>query len=146
MSRKSRSRQIGHPGKANSIGKLHADKDGVRPQTLGDPIVPLRDRKSMVVREERSVSHFHQGPLPPPYQLEEYDRVIPGSAERIISMAERQQQHRIEIEKAVIFNDIGHAKLGVWSGLMVSLLSIAIGGFLIYCGHDWAGGSICTGA
>ena len=144
MSKKRHPRQIGHPAKANPVDKDSVDENIEHPQELEDPIRPPGERRDVVVTEERSVSSFYLGPLPPPHQLEEYDRVIPGSAERIISMAERQQQHRLEIEKALIYNDIGHAKLGVWAGLAVAFLSISVGGFLIYCGHDWAGGSICT--
>lgn len=33
-----------------------------------------------------------QGPLPPPQQFKEYDQVSPGTADRIMKMAENEQQ------------------------------------------------------
>ncbi|MGC9031129.1 MAG: DUF2335 domain-containing protein [Desulfomonilaceae bacterium] len=39
------------------------------------------------------------GPLPPPQVLAEFDRVIPGGAERILALAERQAAHRQNLER-----------------------------------------------
>jgi uncharacterized membrane protein len=40
------------------------------------------------------------GPLPPPAALEQFERVIPGGAERILRMAEQEQAHRIANNKS----------------------------------------------
>ncbi|MBG6243268.1 MAG: DUF2335 domain-containing protein [Candidatus Symbiopectobacterium sp. Dall1.0] len=37
------------------------------------------------------------GPFPPPDILEKYNHVLPGAAERIFSLTEREQQHRHSI-------------------------------------------------
>jgi uncharacterized membrane protein len=50
------------------------------------------------------------GPLPPPEALERYNQVLPGAAERIISMAESQHAHRQELEKKVIHANISAQK------------------------------------
>ena len=42
----------------------------------------------------RSTTLSHSGPLPAPQDFREYDQVLPGSAERILSMAEKEQQIR----------------------------------------------------
>jgi uncharacterized membrane protein len=42
-----------------------------------------------------SVQAF-SGPLPPPSVLKGYEEVVRGSAERILVMAEKQQDHRTE--------------------------------------------------
>jgi hypothetical protein len=36
------------------------------------------------------------GPLPPPAELEKIDQIIPGGADRVLRMAEKEQTHRIE--------------------------------------------------
>jgi uncharacterized membrane protein len=41
------------------------------------------------------------GPLPPPEVLQNYNQITPGAADRIISMAEKQSQHRQESEMRV---------------------------------------------
>ena len=42
------------------------------------------------------------GPIPPPELLAEYDQVIPNGAERILSMAEKQSDHRMRMEAAEV--------------------------------------------
>ncbi len=39
------------------------------------------------------------GPLPPPEMLAQYEEILPGAAERILSMAERQAEHRQKMER-----------------------------------------------
>ncbi|EFV01877.1 hypothetical protein HMP0721_1271 [Pseudoramibacter alactolyticus ATCC 23263] len=41
-----------------------------------------------------TTTYVRMGPLPALEELEAYDRVVPGSAERIIAMAEEQSKHR----------------------------------------------------
>ena len=42
--------------------------------------------------------HIHySGPLPPSKEFENYNRVLPGAAERILVMAEKQQAERLSI-------------------------------------------------
>lgn len=45
---------------------------------------------------------YHSGPLPDPATLERYDLLVPGTAERIIRMAEEQSAHRREFYKKEI--------------------------------------------
>ena len=42
--------------------------------------------------------HIHySGPLPPSKEFENYNRVLPSAAERILVMAEKQQAERLSI-------------------------------------------------
>ena len=45
------------------------------------------------------ISAHWSGPLPPPAGLEKIDRIIPGGADRLLRMAEKEQSHRIEDAK-----------------------------------------------
>jgi len=47
---------------------------------------------------EHHVRKIHQGPLPAPEDLQRYNDLLPGAAERIIKMAEAEQMHRHEQE------------------------------------------------
>ena len=42
------------------------------------------------------ISAHWSGPLPPPAELEKIDRIIPGGADRLLCMAEKEQTHRFE--------------------------------------------------
>ena len=48
------------------------------------------------------IGQIHQGPLPSPDQLAKYEEYIPGSAERIIKMAENAHNHAYEIDKETL--------------------------------------------
>ena len=53
------------------------------------------------VVESRSASYF-SGPQPPPEILAQYEAVCPGWAVRLLEMGEREQLHRIEVEKTTL--------------------------------------------
>lgn len=59
------------------------------------------------VRQDRQIS-IRTGPLPTPEELFHYQQLIPGSADRIIAMAEREQAHRMNIEDMQSRSDIKH--------------------------------------
>lgn len=42
------------------------------------------------------ISAHWSGPLPPPAELEKIDQIIPGGADRLLCMAEKEQDRRIE--------------------------------------------------
>ena len=56
------------------------------------PIVERLPEEQRV--ELLEVIESHRGWLPPPGMLAEYERVLPGLAERIVAMPEREQAHR----------------------------------------------------
>ena len=59
-----------------------------------DAVASNRERLVQTVMES-SASSF-PGPLPPPDLLRQYNDVVPGSAERILALAERQASMAIE--------------------------------------------------
>lgn len=41
-------------------------------------------------------------PLPAPDDMVRYEQIIPGAAERILRMAEREQEHQISTEASIV--------------------------------------------
>ncbi len=60
-----------------------------------------------VTLEQRQIT-TRSGPIPDPGTLAEYDALLPGAAERILKMAEKQQSSRIENEQRQLEADIRH--------------------------------------
>jgi uncharacterized membrane protein len=85
------------------------------------------------------------GPLPPPEHLKQYDEVLPGLADRIVQMAEKQASHRHTMESQVVTAEIKRAYLGMGSGFIVAMLGLTIGGLLVYL-EKTVVGSIFFGA
>lgn len=74
-----------------------------RTRTSGAPVpVPAPNGAQTVIQQ------FRQGPLPAPQELLQYDQLLPGSADRIIAMAEREQAHRINVEDLAHRAEIRH--------------------------------------
>lgn len=53
------------------------------------------------------------GPIPPPSIIKGYEEVVPGSADRIIKMAEKQSEHRQQMEEIMIKTEARDSLLGI---------------------------------
>lgn len=87
----------------------------------------------------------HAGPLPDPDALFKYNSVIPNGADRIMVMAEKQQEHRMQIEKGLIKSQSNQSLLGQWFGLIIGIFGIGCGTFLAYSGETTVGSIIAGG-
>ena len=121
-----------------------------------NPPNPVPEESGLVSRPPEVVSLpsvAWSGLLPSPDDLQRYEEILPGAANRILEMLERQQSHqhsreRMALEQAIVIVDTGRkvaasdarrASLGIASGLTISLLTIGGSIYLIANGHDWAG-------
>ena len=64
---------------------------------------------------------FSSGPLPPPQFFQAYETTLPGAAERILTMAEREQKSRHSREAR-----------GQWMAFLLALLGLLGGMALVY--------------
>lgn len=95
---------------------------------------PSQDDETNQASEHTLISAKWSAPLPPPSALAEFDRVVPGSAARIIDEFEAEARHRRELERrqaSFIIRDvhIGQALAALFavSGLGVAALAIWLG-------------------
>lgn len=79
------------------------------------------------------------GPLPDPEALAKYEEIHPGTAERLIVMAEKQGDHRREIEKQAIEAANNRAGTSLWLGWILALATIAAGTVIILNGYEVQG-------
>ena len=79
------------------------------------------------------------GPIPPPSMLERYNQVIPNGADRLMSMAERQADHRQALEKIVIDGDSKRANWGLVAGFVIAISFSGLATFLIVSWHSAEG-------
>ena len=79
------------------------------------------ERQETLTRVE---AHFEQfsGPIPPPSIMRGYEDVLPGSADRILTMAEFGQRHRASYEnRGLLFGFLAALALIALSAYVVSL-------------------------
>lgn len=88
---------------------------------------------------------YHSGPLPPAEDLQLYNEIIPNGADRIMKMAEKQQDHRIAMEVKVVGRQTFQSQLGQIFALIIGLAAIGAAVYTINQGHDWAGAVLGAG-
>ena len=84
--------------------------------------IPVAEVVPQVVRQIRA--EMFAGPLPPQDVLKRYNDVLPGAAERILTMAEDQGSHRRGLENRVIDNDISSSKRGSWFAFIIGITAV----------------------
>lgn len=71
------------------------------------------------------------GPIPPPEVIKKYEEAIPGSGNRIISMAENQSKHRQKLEQSVVSSNIHNEKIGMYLAFALTIVFMIIGAALV---------------
>lgn len=85
------------------------------------------DKKGTVYRALTIIQQeSYEGPIPHPRIIREYERILPGSADRILSMAEKQQEHRIVIEKKAVESQLRQSRTGQKFAFVIFLVGLAI--------------------
>jgi uncharacterized membrane protein len=87
---------------------------------------------------QRSVT-YHSGPLPPPEDLRQYEQILPGFTDRVLSLTERESEHRMNEERFQNRAMITLARRGQWLASLVVLALIGVGGAGILTGHSVGG-------
>lgn len=111
------------------------------PANVNDILKELSEEKRnvilstmMAIEEERTFS----GPLPPPEYLEAYEKTLAGSPDRILTMTEKQVDHRIELENIIVRKKFSQSTMGQ---VLATVLILAFG-YIAYDlamhGHDTA--------
>lgn len=75
------------------------------------------------------------GPLPPPQLLAEYERIVPGSADRLIRQMEDQASHRRSIEKVVVDGNVDAQRCGPIYGALIAVVLVVLAAYALYLGQ-----------
>jgi uncharacterized membrane protein len=88
----------------------------------------------------------YEGPLPKAEELQRYEQALPGAADRIITMAEKQAEHRRGLENRIADSNIAREKDGQRLGAGLFVFTVGVGAFLITQGFGTAGLVAIVGA
>lgn len=103
---------------------------GTSPRASPERLVQITHTRSVEVSA---------GPLPHPAHFQAYEHAQPGAADRILTMAERQQEHRHAQQIARLNSDASREKRGQWLAFLVTILALVGGMFLAYFDKSLAG-------
>lgn len=82
------------------------------------------------IKEVSTNVSISSGPLPTPDVLKEYDVALPGAAERIMIMAEKEQEHRHNFDNKCRETDSRDSLLGIVFALILGLGTLVAGVFI----------------
>lgn len=101
-----------------------------------DPIIKNNDlnpeEKTREVVQIVKQDYSFSGPIPPPQILKGYNELVPDAAERILKMAEKQADHRIELEKKVIVEQQRQSARGQKIAAVLAVLLVFAAVYAIY--------------
>ena len=129
-------------GQASENGpESPADKDLTAPEHDATGEVQPKSGPARDTQQERffALEFGWQGPLPPPKQLAEFEKVHPGAAERIIQMAEREQNNRHQKEMATIRSRDQWLARGQWLAFAIVLAALGVVTYLVANGSPIQG-------
>lgn len=104
-------------------------------------LLPPEERSTVVSRITLLQESF-SGPMPHPDILKGYEDILPGSAERILQMAENEQKHRHKQEDRICKGSVEQVKRGQWIALFVVILLTAVATAITLLGQPTVGGII----
>jgi uncharacterized membrane protein len=84
----------------------------------------------------------HTGPIPSPEALEQYGQTLPSAPDRILRMAEKQSDHRMEIEKQVVKRQLNQSGIGQFLAATIAVVCISSASWLALHDHDTVAGVI----
>lgn len=99
----------------------------------GEIIHPDGRRESVEIHSARMWS----GILPRPEDFAKFGEVVPDAPERLLRMAELEQQHRISIEAKIIPENQKAGSRGQWLGAGISALALILAAWSSYLGSPW---------
>lgn len=127
---KHRQAECGLPPPAESKDGLNGTDENAESTNSKLPPKAVLDALPEQVRISVVEAASFSGPLPPPSMLGEYNRVHPGSADRILAMAEKEQAHRVSSESTALQASVKDSKLGQYFGFGLAVLCIGGGIYL----------------
>lgn len=81
----------------------------------------------------------YSGPIPHPQLLREFNDVIPDGANRIMIMAEKQSEHRRNLEEKIVNANNRDSLLGIIFALVIALVIVGSGTFLLFNDKEVSG-------
>jgi uncharacterized membrane protein len=108
-------------------------------------VVATQPQQPSLIHHQQSFSvSSYSGPMPPPALLDEYERICPGAAQRILAIFEEQARHRMSLESRVVSGGTGRSWAGLGVAALLSLGGLAVAAFAVHMNQPWVAGTVAT--
>ena len=103
--------------------------------------IPPAVRRNQGIRQPQDQSvtiqgRQYSGPIPSPEDLGGFEQIIPGAAERILTMAEENGKHQRDMEKEVLSFSFRTVQMGQIFGLIIGILAFVTCIVALYLGSE----------
>lgn len=90
------------------------------------------------VFEGQTLAYSHSGPLPDAAQLGQYEQILPGLADRIVTMAEQDMLSRQTDRRSLVRAEAHATVAATWMLGLLPFALILMAGWFVWAGHDAA--------
>lgn len=98
---------------------------------------PTKNQTTVQIKQTQATTY--SGPIPAAEEFRKYEEILPGAADRILTMAEAQATHRQELETLAVKGGLINSRIGQITGLIFFIFLITAGTFLIFWDKDVVG-------
>jgi len=99
-----------------------------------------------------AIQSIYSGPIPSPETFSRYEATLPGSASRILAMAESEASHRQAAEMTVIEGNISaneqrHREVtkGQWFAFFMTMMAFSLSAYALSLGKENTAVMLCGG-
>ena len=109
-------------------------------EAIDPEIVQTDNADDRVTRiEQRSFEATFASPLPPPQFLDAYESTLPGAADRILSLTEREARHRHEMVAELVSAEVHQTRWVPLYILMLALVTMVFAVIALLAGYPVVG-------
>ena len=130
--------------------QVSGSEDDNEYKTSGIPLVANLTRQMTLKYEE-----MKGGPLPPPQALLEYESLLPGTAERLLTLHEKRFVHQLELERTEaehrrgnerleLLASISHNRNGPFFAIVAVTMLLGLAAYVTFSGYPQTAGAITT--
>ncbi len=76
-------------------------------------------------------SYGFSGPIPPPEIFAAYEKALPNGADRVMKMAEREQEHRHKMEDTIVRKESFEKRAGLVFAFTLAAVALGVSAYLL---------------
>jgi uncharacterized membrane protein len=98
-----------------------------------------KNKREVKLKDGDRELSYHEGSLPSPETIQQYETILPGTFERILKMTEIEQKHRHDIEQNIQQHEYQLRNRAQYIALIFGVFMFSLAGGLIYNGQSIEG-------
>jgi uncharacterized membrane protein len=108
--------------------------------------LPAKEREVAERAIHLALQYSYRGPIPHPSIITPWEEILPGSADRILKMAEKEQANQHDGRMKRLNADILYERLGLATAFSIAVITICGALYVIIIGKDATGLNILLGS